>query len=157
MADFLTKAERSRQMGRVKGTGNRSTEIKLIQIFCQMRIKGWRRGNHLPGSPDFTFRNERVVVFVDGCFWHGCAEHYTVPVTNAEFWRDKRLANIARDRRVDAALRQLGWRVVRIWEHDLRTKQVTGLVRRLRRVFRLTTTSAMRRSKRSAKPRSGST
>ena len=122
-------------MALVKGRGNRSTELRLARLLAALRITGWRRGRRLPGSPDFTFARERIAVFVDGCFWHGCPEHYTVPVSNAEFWREKREANIARDRRVDAELRRLGWKVMRIWEHELRARNVLTLGRRLRRRF----------------------
>jgi G:T-mismatch repair DNA endonuclease (very short patch repair protein) len=61
----------------------------------------------------------RVAVFVDGCFWHGCPKHSTVPRGNRPFWEKKLAANKARDRLVTRTLRRAGWRVVRIWEHDL--------------------------------------
>jgi DNA mismatch endonuclease (patch repair protein) len=61
-----------------------------------------------------------VAVFVDGCFWHGCPKHSTVPATHRPFWKRKLTANKLRDRRVNRTLRRKGWRVVRIWEHDLR-------------------------------------
>ncbi len=67
---------------------------------------------------DIVFAAPRVVVFVDGCFWHGCPEHGTWPKQNAEFWRTKIIANQARDRDTDARLRADGWAVVRIWAHE---------------------------------------
>ena len=67
---------------------------------------------------DIVFTRRRLVVFVDGCFWHGCPEHATAPKTNAEWWREKLAANVARDRRVDEELWALGWAVLRIWEHE---------------------------------------
>jgi len=73
----------------------------------------------LPGTPDLVFVRERVAVFVDGCFWHGCPEHYTAPKTNAEFWRQKVDTNRNRDSRADAQLRQLGWHPMRLWEHAI--------------------------------------
>jgi DNA mismatch endonuclease (patch repair protein) len=66
--------------------------------------------------PDFVFSKARTVVFVDGCFWHGCPKHATKPKQNASFWRKKLAGNRARDRRVNRTLRRAGWRVVRIWE-----------------------------------------
>jgi DNA mismatch endonuclease (patch repair protein) len=69
--------------------------------------------------PDFVFRRERVAVFVDGCFWHGCPRHSNLPVNNRPFWRKKLAANRARDLLVTRILRRLGWRVVRVWEHEL--------------------------------------
>lgn len=67
---------------------------------------------------DIVFTRRRLVVFVDGCFWHGCPEHATAPKNNAEWWQQKLAANVARDRRVDEQLGQLGWTVMRIWEHE---------------------------------------
>jgi len=67
---------------------------------------------------DVVFPSARVVVFSDGCFWHCCPEHGTSPRSNVDYWGPKLARNIARDRRVDEALRQAGWTVVRVWEHE---------------------------------------
>ena len=88
------------------------------------------------GKPDFTFRRERVVVFVDGCFWHGCPKHSNLPVNNRPFWRKKLAANSLRDRLVTRTLRRQGWRVLRIWEHDLTTKG-TSIARKIKRLMGL--------------------
>lgn len=132
MADILTPAERSRRMGLVRGHGNKSTELRLAQLFRRMRITGWRRRVILPGRPDFTFRGRRTVVFVDGCFWHGCPVHYSKPATHPDFWRKKVRDNRARDRRVDSELRARGWQVIRIWEHDLKKRNLPYLEDRLK-------------------------
>jgi DNA mismatch endonuclease, patch repair protein len=68
--------------------------------------------------PDIVFGPTRVVVFVDGCFWHGCPKHATWPTHNAEFWREKIETNQRRDRDTDRRLKEAGWTVVRIWEHE---------------------------------------
>lgn len=68
---------------------------------------------------DLLFRGAHVAVFVDGCYWHSCPEHRTQPRSNAEWWRGKLADNVRRDRDTDAALSVAGWRVVRIWEHEL--------------------------------------
>jgi DNA mismatch endonuclease (patch repair protein) len=107
-------------MARVRGRGNKSTEEKLASLFRRAGMKGWRRHLRLPGTPDFAFPKERLVVFADGCFWHGCPKHATFPATRRSFWLKKFAANKARDRRVNRMLRREGWRVVRIWEHELR-------------------------------------
>jgi DNA mismatch endonuclease (patch repair protein) len=67
---------------------------------------------------DIVFTRRKVVVFVDGCFWHGCPEHATAPKNNAGWWHEKLAANVERDRRNSTALQALGWTVVRIWEHE---------------------------------------
>jgi DNA mismatch endonuclease (patch repair protein) len=86
----------------------------------------WRAGlkyrirKNLPGTPDIVFVRGKVALFVDGCFWHGCRRHYSAPVRNAAFWQRKLAMNTERDRRVDKELRRSGWRVARLWEHDIR-------------------------------------
>ena len=74
----------------------------------------------LPGTPDFVFTRVKLAVFVDGCFWHGCPQHYRAPRTNADFWRAKVARNEERDRGVDCELSASGWRVLRVWEHEIR-------------------------------------
>ena len=90
--------------------------------------------------PDFVFprstgsglrRAKPVAVFVDGCFWHGCPRHATQPKTNARFWRDKIEGNRARDRLVSRQLRRSGWRVIRVWEHELRRRDEARLLHKL--------------------------
>lgn len=135
MADIFSPKKRSALMASIRGSGNRGTELRLVALFRAHGIAGWRRGSVLPGRPDFVFARERLAVFVDGCFWHGCPRHGTWPKTNAAFWRKKILSNRARDRRVDRTLRARGWRVVRIWQHALRVRGEPVLVRRLRRAL----------------------
>lgn len=106
-------------MASVRGRGNKSTEERLAHQFRRMGIKGWRRHLPLPGSPDFAFPKSRLAIFCDGCFWHGCPKHATFPTTRRTFWLRKFADNKARDSRVNLELRQSGWRVMRIWEHDL--------------------------------------
>jgi DNA mismatch endonuclease, patch repair protein len=108
-------------MAAVRSTGNRSTEQVLAKALRKSGIQGWRRGSQLPGRPDFVFAKQRVAIFVDGCFWHGCRQCGTIPRTNAAMWRTKIEANQRRDRRVARQLRIAGWRVLRVWEHSLQT------------------------------------
>ena len=81
--------------------------------------------------PDFTFPILKVAVFVDGCFWHGCPKHSNLPANNRAFWLKKLTANKERDRLVTRTLRQRGWRLLRIWEHELARKNEARLMRRL--------------------------
>ena len=113
---------RSKQMSLVHGRGNKSTELKLLDILKGSRISGWRRHVAIQGAgrPDFVFRANKLVIFVDGCFWHRCpACNRRVPVQNREFWIEKLNANVERDRRANCALKASGWHVLRIWEHAL--------------------------------------
>ncbi|RBY76304.1 very short patch repair endonuclease [Blastococcus sp. TF02-09] len=72
----------------------------------------------LPGRPDVAFTRVRLAVFVDGCFWHRCPIHATAPKNNAAWWAAKLDANVSRDRRQDQQLRDAGWTVIRVWEHE---------------------------------------
>ena len=88
--------------------------------------------NHqLTITPDFVFSKQRVTVFVDGCFWHGCPKHATNPKNNRAFWRRKLASNKQRDLLVTRALRRAGWRVLRVWEHELAKKNQARLLHRI--------------------------
>jgi DNA mismatch endonuclease (patch repair protein) len=120
MADFLTKTERSIRMAAIRGRNNQTTEAVLVALLRKHRIWGWRRHLPLIGRPDFVFRKDKLVIFVDGCFWHGCHRHAHKISTNRKFWDTKIKLNQERDRRNSRALRRKGWTVLRIWEHQLR-------------------------------------
>lgn len=133
MADIYTPRKRSEIMSRVRGSGNRATELRLIAIFRGSSITGWRRKRSLFGHPDFSFPCHHIAVFVDGCFWHGCPKHGSRPSSNHPFWEMKLERNIARDKLVNMTLRKKGWHVVRVWQHELNKTNEQRLVRRLKR------------------------
>ncbi len=116
MPDVFTKEKRSAVMALIRSRGNRDTELRMIALFREHGITGWRRNARVFGKPDFVFRAAKVAVFVDGCFWHGCPRHATMPASNRVFWEAKLARNAARDREVTRALRKAGWRVLRVWE-----------------------------------------
>ena len=132
MPDIFTKAKRSEVMSRIRSRGNKDTELALMQVFRAHGITGWRRHQAVFGKPDFVFPKLRLALFVDGCFWHACPLHTTKPRNNAAFWRKKFAANQTRDRLVTRTLRARGWRVLRIWEHDLARRSRARLLRRIR-------------------------
>jgi len=119
MSDVFTKQKRSQVMAAVRSKGNKTTELKLARILRSHCITGWRRHQPLLGNPDFAFRRERLAVFVDGCFWHGCRWHCRMPKENRPYWCHKIGRNRMRDRKTTEALGKRGWRVLRIWEHSL--------------------------------------
>ena len=134
MADVFSKQKRSEIMSRIRGKGNHATELALATLLRRNHITGWRRHRRLVllaprGSsqslrklstrPDFLFPAPRIVVFVDGCFWHGCAQHCKMPSSNTGFWREKLASNRRRDSLVNRLLRDRGWTVIRLWEHQL--------------------------------------
>ncbi len=144
-------------MSRIRGRGNKDTELALAAVFRRHGITGWRRHKELRGravlprgpqlraatqrrptfrvKPDFVFPKLRLAIFVDGCFWHACPLHATQPRNNAAFWRNKLAGNKARDRKVNRALRAAGWRVLRIWEHELARQREARLLARLRKAL----------------------
>jgi DNA mismatch endonuclease (patch repair protein) len=130
MADVFTKRKRSQVMAAIRSKGNKATELKLISIFRCNGIKGWRRHQPLPGKPDFIFQPERVAVFVDGCFWHGCRRHLRMPVAHRVYWQNKISLNRKRDKKSNRVLNAQGWKVVRVWQHELRDE--ARLVERIR-------------------------
>jgi DNA mismatch endonuclease (patch repair protein) len=117
--DVMSPATRSALMGRIRGKGT-GPERLLLGLFEAAGLRPELHVAALPGSPDFVFSSEKVVVFVDGDFWHG----WRFPAWEQKLmprWRDKIAATRARDRRNHARLRRAGWIVVRIWEHQLKT------------------------------------
>lgn len=130
-ADIFSPEKRSAVMSAVRGKGNRATELRLVAVFRAHGITGWRRHTKTFGSPDFVFPKRRLAVFVDGCFWHGCPDHGSMPATNREFWAAKIARNRERDREVNAGLAERGWRVLRLWEHELRKRREGELLARL--------------------------
>ena len=135
MADIVSKQRRSEVMAAVRSYGNRATELRLVALLRRQGITGWRRRQNLFGKPDFVFRRQRVALFVDGCFWHGCSRCYRRPATRRSYWDAKVQGNKQRDRLVVRILGQTGWGVLRIWEHELARRHEPRMVRRIRRAL----------------------
>lgn len=131
--DTVSPEIRSRVMARVRSQRNRSTEWRLRSALARAGIRGWTLNvGDVPGRPDFAFPARRLAIFVDGCFWHGCPACKRVPSSNVEYWSPKIARNRKRDRTVSASLKKDGWKVLRIWEHQLsRMDSVVTRVRRL--------------------------
>ena len=140
VADVFSKAKRSQVMSRIRGRGNKETEVALMQLFRRQEITGWRRHAAVFGKPDFVFPRLKLAVFVDGCFWHRCPKHANLPVNNRLFWKRKLEANQQRDRLVGRTLRARGWHVLRVWQHELALRNEKRLLQRIQRA--LTTATA---------------
>jgi DNA mismatch endonuclease (patch repair protein) len=132
MVDFVTKEKRSKIMSAIRSKGNETTEIAIIKIFRQNRLSGWRRNYKLQGKPDFVFPQERVVVFVDGCFWHGHSCLKPRDSLKKGFWKEKIERNIERGKLVNKILRKDGWKVIRIWECEIEKKKYAKKLNRIR-------------------------
>jgi len=123
VTDWLTREQRSRNMASIRSKDNTTTERAFLAILRRAGISGWRRHLNLSGKPDFVFRSQRLAIFLDGCFWHGCPRCYRLPQDNRSYWKKKLIGNRLRDRRRSRELRLLGWRVLRVWEHILKSRR----------------------------------
>ena len=106
-------------MSAIRSKGNETTEIALIRVFRKNKIAGWRRNYGLQGKPDFVFPKNQVVVFVDGCFWHGHTCLKPRDSLKKGFWKEKIERNKERDKLVSKSLKKDGWKVVRVWECEI--------------------------------------
>ena len=124
MADRHTRLQRSFNMSRIRSNGNRTTELRFIELLRSQKITGWRRNYALFGRPDFVFPERRVAIFIDGCFWHGCRSCNQTPTSNEDYWIAKFIRNRLRDKIVTRTLRSEGWHILRVREHALRTPRL---------------------------------
>ncbi|MGB8370606.1 MAG: very short patch repair endonuclease [Limisphaerales bacterium] len=124
-------------MARIRGHGNKSTEALVAKLLRTAGFTGWRRRFPFFGNPDFVFRKKKLAIFIDGCFWHGCLNHCRMPSSNVAYWKRKIACNRDRDRLVVKTLQKKNWRVLRIWEHELKGKNESRLLRRIYRALEL--------------------
>ena len=121
--DHLTKEQRSWNMGRIHGK-NTTPELVVRSFLFRHGFRFRLHVKSLPGTPDIVLPKYKTIIDVRGCFWHrhsGCKKT-TTPSTNVEFWQKKFTENIARDQRVEAELRRLGWHVIIVWDCEIPTK-----------------------------------
>ena len=121
MSDNLTQEQRHKNMQHIRSTGTKPEEMVRKYLFSQ----GFRYRKNvakLPGKPDIVLPKYKTVIFVNGCFWHmheGC-KYFVWPKNNSEYWTKKITGNVERDKRNQAALEQEGWRVMVVWECELK-------------------------------------
>ena len=136
MADKHSKEVRSYNMSRIKG---KNTKPEML-VRKYLHAHGFRYRLHsknLPGKPDIVLPKYKTIIFVDGCFWHGHkgCKYFVVPKTNTDFWLDKINGNITNDSKVIKALKKDGWKVIVIWECDLKKKIETTLANLVRKII----------------------
>ena len=118
MADTVSKEKRSQIMSKVK---SKNTELEI-----SFRKRLWNKKNHyrlhykITGKPDLVFVSRRVAIFIDSCFWHKCPLHHRQPNSNKDYWIPKLKRNEERAKEVNKTLLRKGWKVVRIWEHEIK-------------------------------------
>jgi len=116
MTDVHTKEQRSYNMSRIRASETKP-EIKIRNMMKSLGFK--YQSKNIYGKPDFIHKKEKIAVFVDGCFWHKCPKHFKIPKSNRKFWSDKINKNTERDKMVTKNLRKNGWKVIRVWEHEV--------------------------------------
>jgi len=134
MADVMTPEQRSRCMAAIKGKDTKPEMIVRKYLFSRgLRFRVQVR--KLPGTPDIVLPKYKTVIFVNGCFWHGHegCKYFRLPKSNVDFWQTKITRNIERDTETEAELMRLGWKVIRIWECEI--KAVTGRMNRLEKLY----------------------
>ena len=136
MTDSLTQSDRSALMARVRPHGNKSTDLQFVNTVMRLGIHGWvMQPPNILGRPDVYFPQQRLVVFLDGCFWHACPKCGRLPKSRTEFWTTKIQNNRRRDQSISRRLRRKGYHVMRLWEHSLRDDRwAPRLVNMLNRV-----------------------
>lgn len=122
MADIFSKKERSKMMSLVKSK-NSLIEKRFASLLRKNKIKYRSHSRLLPGKPDFYFNKIKTVIFIDSCFWHGCRRHGSLPKSNKKFWIEKISNNKKRDVKVNKEYKKFGWKVIRMWEHDIKNKK----------------------------------
>jgi DNA mismatch endonuclease (patch repair protein) len=129
MTEKLTKEQRSWNMSRVRSVDTNPEKI----VRSWLHLNGWRFRLHnktLPGSPDIVMKKYGTVIFIHGCFWHshqGC-RRATIPKTNREFWEKKLKGNLERDKKAREQLSQMGWKVIVIWECEVKNGKFKDII-----------------------------
>jgi DNA mismatch endonuclease, patch repair protein len=129
MTDVLSKEQRAYNMSKIRGK-NTGPEMKLRKLLWSAGIRGYRVHYDLPGKPDIVFVKKKIVLFIDGCFWHKCPIDFQEPETRKDFWMKKINSNVERDERINRELSDTGWTIIRIWEHEMR-KEPEKVVQRI--------------------------
>ena len=119
MTDIFSKDKRSIVMSMIKEK-NSNIEREFATLLRYLDIKYKSHPKLLPGKPDFRLVNQEIVIFIDSCFWHGCRHHGSFPKSNKHFWKQKITRNKERDQEINREYKKMGWRVIRIWEHNLK-------------------------------------
>jgi DNA mismatch endonuclease (patch repair protein) len=106
-------------MSQIKSKNTKPEKI-IRKLLWQHGIKNYRIHYKLPGKPDIVFLKNRIAIFIDGCFWHKCPKCFRKPATRTTFWMKKIWNNLNRDRKNEEILKNSKWKIIRVWEHDIK-------------------------------------
>ncbi len=134
--DNLTREQRRKNMQRIRST-NTSPERQVMKELKRYGIYFAAHVKNITGKPDIVFRKKKTAVFIDSDFWHAHKTRFVMPKSNVEYWRPKIERNKLRDKEVNRKLRKMGWKVLRIWEFDVKRNFKRVIKRILRALERL--------------------
>ena len=121
MADNLSREKRSKVMSSIRGK-NTKPEITIRKLLWKVGIRYRIHNKSIYGTPDISIMKNKIAIFIDGCFWHGCKRCYKEPTTNTAFWREKIHNNKKRRLKVRRILKKQGWNVQEFWEHQVNSR-----------------------------------
>lgn len=133
MADKFSKAKRSAIMSRIRSK-NTSLEVEFRKLLWKNGLGRYRIHYNLPGKPDIVYVSKKIVVFLDGDFWHGYNWKKLGKVPPRKYWQKKIQKNIDRAKKYNKMLKKEGWKVIRIWEHDIR-KNEEKCIKKIRKFY----------------------
>jgi DNA mismatch endonuclease (patch repair protein) len=132
--DNLTKVQRRKNMQHIRSM-NTNPEMLIMRALKQHKIYFAKYVSSLTGKPDIVFRKKKTVVFIDSDFWHIHPERFIMPKSNIKYWKGKIARNKKRDKEVNRLLKREGWKVIRIWEYDIK-KNINKCINRILRHIR---------------------
>ncbi len=119
MADKVSKQKRSEIMSKVKSKDSK-IEIDFRKAIWRAGLRYRKNPPKYFGKPDLVLKKYKTVIFVDSCFWHGCKKHCRLPATRKKYWTEKIERNRKRDQEVNCYYRKIGWKIIRVWEHEIK-------------------------------------
>lgn len=117
MPDKISKELRSLIMSRIKGKDTKAEIVFRKMLFA--RGLRYRLHYSIDGRPDIAMPSKKVAIFIDGCFWHKCPKCFRPPKSRINYWEPKIQRNLDRDKRTNATLKAKGWKIIRVWEHEV--------------------------------------
>ena len=130
MTDTVSKKRRSEIMSKIKSKDTK-IEIEFRKAIWKAGFRYRKNPKGYFGKPDLVLRKYKTVIFIDSCFWHGCKKHCRLPSTRKNYWIPKIERNKQRDKEADRYYKKEGWKVVRVWEHDLKKESMKVLLKNI--------------------------
>jgi len=135
MADNVSKEKRSETMRRIKSKDSR-IETKLRKALWQAGFRYRKNAKNHFGKPDLVLKKSKAVVFIDSCYWHGCRKHCRIPSTRKKYWVEKIARNKKRDKEVGRYYKNKGWKIIRVWEHDLTKEKFDQIIEKTKKLLK---------------------